>query len=182
MSVPTSQTQERNKSNLHCRSCLGWPNGSLATAPVLLIHSADPQSRPVMIIVYTHVARPSIRSYFSKYSKTRKPYSLLARLWVWPSGSSMIFCFVVSNSKEILFLIFRNTNPTKVENSLRTVGRFLSNLPPFPRIDQSAAANLVENKAIFLDQNLNDIFALANSFLASLTNKQTASQATSASG
>ena len=27
--------------------------------PVLLIHSADPQSRPVVVIVYAHVVRPS---------------------------------------------------------------------------------------------------------------------------
>ena len=58
-----------------------------------LIHEADPLSRPVMIIVFAH----DVRSYVSPYvptfqNKTNykwKPWSLLSRLWVWPSGSLM---------------------------------------------------------------------------------------------
>ena len=62
--------------------------------PDLLIHKADPQSRPVVIIVFAHV----VRSYFVRTSfpifqnKTnfkQKQCSLLARLWVWPTGSLM---------------------------------------------------------------------------------------------
>ena len=37
----------------------------------LLIHSADPQSRSVGIIVFAHV-RPSVRPLFSKSSKTKQ--------------------------------------------------------------------------------------------------------------
>ena len=34
-----------------------------------LIHEADPQTRPVVIIVYAHVARPSVSPHFSKQNK-----------------------------------------------------------------------------------------------------------------
>ena len=47
----------------------------------LLIHSADPQSLPVGIIVFAHVVRTN--------KTKRKQCSLLARLWIWPSGSLM---------------------------------------------------------------------------------------------
>ena len=57
----------------------------------VLIHSANPQSRPVVITVFAHAVRPSIRPHFSNLAKqcNRKQWSLLARLWVWPSGSLM---------------------------------------------------------------------------------------------
>ena len=52
----------------------------------LLIYSANQQSRPVGIIVFTHVVRP----HFSILSKqNNKACSLLARLWVWPRESLM---------------------------------------------------------------------------------------------
>ena len=52
----------------------------------ILIRSADPQSRPVVIIIFAHVVRP----HFSNLAKqNRKKWSLLARLWVWPRGSLM---------------------------------------------------------------------------------------------
>ena len=59
-----------------------------------LIHSANPKSRPVGTIVFGHV-RPSVRTYvrpnFSNLEKqnNRKQCSLLAWLWVLPSGSLM---------------------------------------------------------------------------------------------
>ena len=68
----------------------------------LLIHSADPKSRLVGIIVFAHVVRPHL---FSKSSKT-KQCSLLARMWVWPSGSLMtpvLFHIRIDNS----FFMFR---------------------------------------------------------------------------
>ena len=37
-----------------------------------LIHSAAPQSRPVVIIVFTHVVRPYLRPHFSKSNKTKQ--------------------------------------------------------------------------------------------------------------
>ena len=45
-----------------------------------LIHSANPKSRPVRIIVFAHVVRPSIRPHFSNLEKqnNRKQCSLLA--------------------------------------------------------------------------------------------------------
>ena len=37
---------------------------------LFVIHMADPQLRPVVIIVFAHVARPYVRPQFSKSSKT----------------------------------------------------------------------------------------------------------------
>ena len=37
---------------------------------VVFIHSANPQSRPVVIIVFAHVVRSSVRPHFSKQKKT----------------------------------------------------------------------------------------------------------------
>ena len=56
----------------------------------LLIHSADPQSRPVVITIFTHVVLP----HFSQSRKTKHHSSensdrYWAGLWVWPSGSLM---------------------------------------------------------------------------------------------
>ena len=63
----------------------------------ILNHSANPKSRPVGIIVFTHVVRPS--SLF-KHRKTKQQKTRFATggLWVWPSGSLMtpvlwILCF-----------------------------------------------------------------------------------------
>ena len=62
-----------------------------------LIYSANPQLRPiVVIIVFTHVVRSyvRVRPHFSKSGKTKQT-SLVARLWVWPSGSPVLclrFC------------------------------------------------------------------------------------------
>ena len=55
-----------------------------------LIHSTNPQSRPVVIIVFSHV-RPYVHPHFSNIAKqnNRQQLSLLARLWIWPSGSLM---------------------------------------------------------------------------------------------
>ena len=47
-----------------------------------LIHSANPKSRPVRIIVFAHVFK-------SRKTKQQKTSSLLSWLWVWPSGSLM---------------------------------------------------------------------------------------------
>ena len=38
----------------------------------ILIYSADPQSRQVVIIVFAHVVRPSVRPHFSTSSKTKQ--------------------------------------------------------------------------------------------------------------
>ena len=58
-----------------------------------LIHSANPKSRPVGIIILAHVVRPYVRpSSLFKSRKTqnnRKQCSLPGWLWVWPSGSLM---------------------------------------------------------------------------------------------
>ena len=65
----------------------------------LLIHSANPQSRLVGIIVFAYVVRPSVRPHFSNLAKqnNRKQCLLLAWLWVWPSGSLMtpVLSFIV---------------------------------------------------------------------------------------
>ena len=58
------------------------------------------QSWPVGIIVFAHVIRP----YFLNLAKlnNRKQCSLLARLWVWPSGSLMtpVLCFLLPEKLE----------------------------------------------------------------------------------
>ena len=68
-----------------------------------LIHLANPQSRLVGIIVFAHFVRPSVRPHFSNLAKqnNRKQCSLLARQWVWPSGSLMT---------PVLFLLCRKTD------------------------------------------------------------------------
>ena len=55
----------------------------------LLIHSADPQSRLVVIIVFAYVVCPSPLFKIKQNNFKRKQCSLLARLRVWPSGSLM---------------------------------------------------------------------------------------------
>ena len=75
---------------------------------LFLIHPADLQSRPVVIIVFAQV----VRTYVSKSSEKkaifkRKQISPLARLWVWPSGSFMtpvLFIFISSFSLKIVLL------------------------------------------------------------------------------
>ena len=75
----------------------------------LLIHEADPQSRPVVIIVFVHVVRPSVPTFQNKTNVTRKQCSLLARLWVWPSGSLMthhvLFNTCVCNEFKSIFIM-----------------------------------------------------------------------------
>ena len=65
-----------------------WPT----EIEIILIHEADPQSQPVVIIVSAHVVRSS--PLIKNHAKT---ISRLARLWVWPSGSLM---------KAVLFLLY----------------------------------------------------------------------------
>ena len=80
-----------------------WPENN---CPLPLIHEADPHSRPVVIIVFAHIVRPSplFKIYQNKTNFKRKQCSLLARLWVWPSGSlmtpvlSIIYVHAVSGS------------------------------------------------------------------------------------
>ena len=59
----------------------------------LLIHEANPQSLPIVFIVFAN-DRPSVpNGHFSKYSKTKQISSKnnvhYWRDWVWPSGSLM---------------------------------------------------------------------------------------------
>ena len=54
----------------------------------VLFSLIDPQSRPVVIIVFS-TCRPSVPTFQNKTDFKRKQCSLLARLWVWPSGSLM---------------------------------------------------------------------------------------------
>ena len=56
-----------------------------------LIHQADPQLRPVVIIVSAYVVYPSplFKIQQNKTNFKRKQCSILARLLVWPSGSLM---------------------------------------------------------------------------------------------
>ena len=78
----------------------------------ILIHEADPESRPVVIIVFAHVVRsyvrqyvrPSVPTFQNKMNFKRKQCSLLARLWVWPSGSlitPVLFNFIFIASLRI---------------------------------------------------------------------------------
>ena len=63
-----------------------------------LIHSADPQSRPVVIIVIIKQYLYKTIIVIIKQISSEKQCSPLARLWVWPSGSLMTpTCLVFSN-------------------------------------------------------------------------------------
>ena len=90
-------------------------NGSLwdfVAHKSLLIHSANPQSRPEGIIVFTHVVRPSVPLFKTNQISSENNVLLLARLWVWSSGSLMtpvlfVLCLCsclhdVSNSSSLL--------------------------------------------------------------------------------
>ena len=76
-----------------------WSLTVLANVEVLrkkiLIQSADPLSRQEVIIIFTHIFRPSIRLHFLKQNNFKlKQCSQLARppwarLWVRPRGSLM---------------------------------------------------------------------------------------------
>ena len=67
-----------------------------------LIHSANPKSRPVGIIGFSHVVRPS-PLFKSRKTKQQKTLLLLGWLWVWPSGSLMttvlfvLFCEILKS-------------------------------------------------------------------------------------
>ena len=79
----------------------GIIDGSSYLIQLLLIHSADPQPRPVVIIVSKHVfrsyVRPSVPKFQNKTNFKRKQRSLLVRLCVWQSGSLMTpVLFIVS--------------------------------------------------------------------------------------
>ena len=64
-----------------------WRGSSFFLSSHFLIHEADPQSRPVVIIVSAIVVRPSDPTFENKANFKRKQCLLLAILWVWPSGS-----------------------------------------------------------------------------------------------
>ena len=85
----------------------------------LLIHSANPQSRPVGIIVFEHVVHTyvRVRPHFSNLAKqnNRKQCSLLARLWVWPSGSLM-------TSVLYLLLLLLSTDSAFFDDWLKIIG------------------------------------------------------------
>ena len=67
-----------------------------------LIHEADPQSRPLVIIVFAYVVRtyvrPYVRLHFSKPNKFQaKTMSATGEVVGWPSGSLMapvLYCLV----------------------------------------------------------------------------------------
>ena len=55
---------------------------------VILIHSSYPQSLPVVIIVFTHVVRTSVRTFVRpsplfKIPQNKTMFTAAARLWVW---------------------------------------------------------------------------------------------------
>ena len=76
-----------------CYQCIKRTNFFLFS----LIHEANPQSRPVVIIVLAYVVRsyvrqyvhPSVPTFQNQTNFKRKQCLLMARLWVWPSGSLM---------------------------------------------------------------------------------------------
>ena len=83
----------------------------------LLIHSANPQSQPVVIIVVRPFVRPYVHPHFSNLAKrnNRKQWSLLARVWVWPSGSLDDTCLVYHIFIHKLEDVFANKSTGKYE-------------------------------------------------------------------
>ena len=78
----------------------------------VMIHSANPKSRPVGITVFAHVVRPSVRPHFSNLEKqnNRKQCSLLAWLRVWLSGSLMTTLLFYHYGSSFNFLNFACAN------------------------------------------------------------------------
>ena len=69
-SVPIFQTlEEHNKFQVKIVIDTSGTVGLVECTHVMLILEADLQSRPVVIIVFAHVLRPSVRPHFSKQSK-----------------------------------------------------------------------------------------------------------------
>ena len=74
-----------------------------------LIHEANPQSRPGVIVVFAHVARPSVRPSVRPRGPLFKTQQISSEnnvcyWWIWPSGSLMtpvFFCLA----------LFSNWNP-----------------------------------------------------------------------
>ena len=84
-----------------------------------MIHSANPKSRPVWIIVFAHIVRPSHFSNLVKQNN-RKRCSLLAWLWDWPSRSLMapvLSTFIFSKKVQKIFKIFSATFATLILGS-----------------------------------------------------------------
>ena len=92
-----------------------------------LIHSADPQSRPIVIIVFAHVVRPFVPTFQNETNFKRKQWSLLARLWVWPSGSlkTPSLAFFVFKHHEVMRVLLLFLIPSEINiSSLYTLQCF----------------------------------------------------------
>ena len=94
-----------------CREIL-----QLILSMVKLIHSADPQSRTVVIIIFAHVSvRPSVRPHFSKYRKTKQTSFENIDRYLWGSRSGRVdhwchyhyhstdFSYVISHRKYLAY-------------------------------------------------------------------------------
>ena len=74
----------------------------------ILIHGADPKSRPVVIDIFARVVCTSVPHYQNLENKTifkweKRP--LLAGLWVWPRGSLMAQISCYNQERIVLFKI-----------------------------------------------------------------------------
>ena len=78
-----------------------WSSGPapLTNRHWILINEAGPQSRPVVIIVFAHVVRSSVRLHFSKQNifqaKTMFTTSETVSLTEWIIDDSCLVCFVL---------------------------------------------------------------------------------------
>ena len=70
------------------KECLYQANENPLLCPQLLIHSVDPHFRPVVSIIFSHVSvRPSVRTQFSKYRKTKETWRENNDHFWWDRGS-----------------------------------------------------------------------------------------------
>ena len=109
------------------------------------IHSADPQSRPVVIIVLAVSSVlpsvPTFQKLSNKANFKRRQCSLLARLWVWPSGSLMT---------QFFFLIFCQSPVSENKNSLPKICFSARNGPTGGRHDGLDRAELYTLPVIYI--------------------------------
>ena len=68
-----------------------------------LIHEADPQSRSIVIIVFAHVVRPSVRPHFSKQNKFQAK-AMIA------NGETVGLAEWIIDDTCLVFISFPNTN------------------------------------------------------------------------
>ena len=97
-------SRQEKKYFILCNACWGFLSYTIQICLVIrpqatgkvLIHSANPQPRPVVIIVFTHIVRTSVRPHFSNSNKTKQ----------FSSGSNVHYFETVVLTEWIIDLVY----------------------------------------------------------------------------